>query len=157
MTVRHGRGAAGYAAWERRAERPMLVLALLFLVVLVVPLVMDLPPAGRTAFTAADIVIWSVFAVDYGARLYLAPARWRFVRSHLLDLLVLIVPFLRPLRALRLLRLARLGVVAGVAQSRAQRSLHATVAVYVTTSAAGLVPAASVLPASTRVRPPKAS
>src|SRR5664280_1437295 len=28
-----------------------------------------------------------------------APARWRFVRSHLLDLLVLVVPFLRPLRA----------------------------------------------------------
>ena len=52
---------------------------------------------------------------------------------------MLVVPFLRPLRALRLLRSARLGVVAGVAQSRAQRSLHATVAVYVTTAAAGLL------------------
>jgi voltage-gated potassium channel len=133
------RRAAGYAAWERRAERPMLVLALVFLVVLVVPMVADLPPAGRTAFTVADVAIWSAFAVDYGARLYLAPARWRFVRSHPLDLLVLVVPFLRPLRAVRLLRLARLGVVAGAAQSRAQRSLHATAAVYVTTSAAGLM------------------
>jgi voltage-gated potassium channel len=139
VTVKVERGAAGYEVWERRAERPMLALALLFLVVLVVPLVIDLPPAGRTAFTAADVAIWSVFAIDYGARLYLASARWRFVRSNLLDLLVLIVPFLRPLRALRLLRLARIGVVAGVAQSRAQRSLHATVAVYVTTSAAGLL------------------
>src|SRR5450759_5214275 len=126
----------------------MLMLALVFLVVLVVPMVADLPPAGRTAFTAADVAIWAAFggrlrrppsAVDYVARLYLAPARWRFVRSHLLDLLVLVVPFLRPLRALRLLRIARLGVVAGVAHSRAQRSLHATVAVYVTTAAAGLL------------------
>jgi thioredoxin 1 len=50
--------------------------------------------------TAADVAIWAAFAVDYVARLYLAPARWRFVRSHLLDLLVLVVPFLRPLRAL---------------------------------------------------------
>jgi voltage-gated potassium channel len=139
VTVREQRRAVGYAAWERRAERPMLVLALVFLVVLVVPMVTDLPPAGGTAFTVADVAIWAAFAVDYVARLYLAPARWRFVRSHLLDLLVLVVPFLRPLRALRLLRIARLGVVAGVAHSRAQRSLHATVAVYVTTAAAGLL------------------
>src|SRR5450759_5334490 len=139
VTVPEQRRAAGYAAWERRAERPMLVLALVFLVVLVVPMVADLPPAGRTAFTVADVAIWAAFAVDYVARLYLAPARWRFVRSHLLDLLVLVVPFLRPLRALRPLRIARLGAVAGVAHSRAQRSLHATVAVYVTTAAAGLL------------------
>jgi len=107
--------------------------------VLVVPLMVDLPPAACTAFTAADIAIWSAFAVDYGARLYLAPARWRFVRSHPLDLLVLVVPFLKPLRAVLLLRLARLGVVTGAAQSRAQRSLHATAAVYVITLAAGLM------------------
>src|SRR5450759_4006718 len=112
---------------------------LAFLLVLVVPLMVDLPPAACTAFTAADIAIWSAFAVDYGARLYLAPARWRFVRSHPLDLLVLVVPFLKPLRAVRLLRLARLGVVTGAAQSRAQRSLHATAAVYVTTLAAVLM------------------
>ena len=91
VTVPEQRRAAGYAAWERRAERPMLVLALVFLVVLVVPMVADLPPASRTAFTVADVAIWAAFAVDYVARLYLASARWRFVRSHLLDLLVLVV------------------------------------------------------------------
>jgi len=74
-------------------------------------------PIAADQFTVADVAIWAAFAVDYVARLYLAPARWRFVRSHLLDLLVLVVPFLRPLRALRLLRIARLGVVAGVASS----------------------------------------
>src|SRR5664280_1809284 len=46
VTVREQRRAAGYAAWERRGERPMLVLALVFLVVLVVPMVADLPPTG---------------------------------------------------------------------------------------------------------------
>jgi len=71
VTVREQRRPAGYAAWERRAERPMLMLALVFLVVLVVPMVADLPPAGRTAFTVADVAIWAAFAVDYVARLYL--------------------------------------------------------------------------------------
>src|SRR5664280_2404661 len=56
-------------------------------------------PIAADQFTVADVAIWAAFAVDYVARLYLAPARWRFVRSHLLDLLVLVVPFLRPLRA----------------------------------------------------------
>src|SRR5664280_26865 len=97
----------------------MLVLALVFLVVLVAPLVVDLPAAARTAFSAADLAIWPAFAVDYGVRLYLAPVRWHFVRTHPLDLIVLALPMLRPLRALR--------------------SLHATVAGYVTTSAAGLL------------------
>ena len=124
----------------------MLVLALVFLVVLVAPLVVDLPAAARTAFSAADLAIWPAFAVDYGVRLYLAPARWHFVRTHPLDLIVLALPMLRPLRALRLLRPARLGAIAGVAHRRAQRSLHATVAGYVTTSAAGvLVLAAAVM------------
>ena len=117
----------------------MLVLTLVFLVVLIVPLVIDLPPAVRVACSAADVVLWGAFAVDYGARWYLVPARWRFVRTHPLDLLVLVLPVLRPLRALRLLRLARLGGLAGVAHGRAQRSLHATVAGYVTASAAGLL------------------
>jgi len=101
-----------------------------------VPLVVDLPAAARTAFTVADLVLWVAFGVDYGAHLYLAPARWRFVRTHPLDLLVLVLPVLRPLRALRL---ARLGALAGVAHGRAQRSLHATVAGYGTASAAGLL------------------
>jgi len=35
----------------------MLVLALVFLVVLVAPLVVDLPAAARTAFSAADLAI----------------------------------------------------------------------------------------------------
>ena len=100
------------------------------------PLVVDLPAAARTAFTVADLVLWVAFGVDYGAHLYLAPARWRFVRTHPLDLLVLVLPVLRPLRALRL---ARLGALAGVAHGRAQRSLHATVAGYGTASAAGLL------------------
>lgn len=123
----------------------MLILSLAFLIVLIVPLVSDLPHPLAVAFTVANIVIWAGFAIDYLARLYLVPARWRFVRSHPLDLLVVVVPFLRPLRALRLLRLARLGAVAGVAHRRAQRSLHATVAAYVTATAAGLVVLAAAM------------
>src|SRR5450756_3015860 len=70
ITERPRRGSVGYEKWDRWAERPMLVLALVFLVVLVAPLVVDLPAAARTAFSAADLAIWPAFAVDYGVRLY---------------------------------------------------------------------------------------
>src|SRR4051812_15102990 len=125
------RDSGGYGGWELRADRPVLVLALVVVVVLVVPLLAPLPRAASVPLPVAHIVIWAAFAIDYGARLYLAPARWRFVRAHPLDLVVVVVPFLRPIRILRLLRLARLGAVAGVAHRRLQRSFHTAVAAYV--------------------------
>ena len=69
--------------------------------------------------------------VDYGAWLYLSPRRWEFVRTHVLDLIVVLVRMLRPLRVLRLLRLVSLASVLGVANRRAHRSLHARVSAYV--------------------------
>src|SRR2546423_10740333 len=105
------RASGGYDRWELRAERPMLALALIFIVVLVVPLVVGLPRAASLAFAIANVAIWAAFTIDYAARLYLAPARWRFVRGHPLDLVVVVVPFLRPIRVLRVLRLPRPGAV----------------------------------------------
>jgi voltage-gated potassium channel len=138
------RDAEGYRRWERRTDTPLLVLALLFLVVLALPVVVDLTPSQRVAVTALNIGIWIAFVIDYLARLYLALRRWEFVRTHMVDLLVIALPMLRPLRALRLLRLARLGVIAGVLQQRGQRSLHARVGAYVAVSVVVALGLASV-------------
>jgi len=100
--------------FERAVELPMLVLAVAMVPLLVLPLLLDLPPAVEGAFVAADWFIWAAFAVEYLVRLYLTPQRLRFVRRHWPDLLIIVLPFLRPLRfvrsarALRLLRLTRL-------------------------------------------------
>jgi voltage-gated potassium channel len=133
------RTADGLTRWEARAERPLLVLAVAFLIVLILPAVSGLPGWADVLLQVANVAIWAAFVVDYGARLYLAPERWRFVRRNPLDLLLVLVPFLRPLRAARLLRLLRVAVVAGAVQGRARRSLHATVATYVGASAAVLL------------------
>ena len=50
--------------------------------------------------------IWGAFVVEYLWLLYLAPERVNMVKTHKLDLLVVLLPFLRPLRILRFLRLA---------------------------------------------------
>jgi voltage-gated potassium channel len=100
--------------YARTVDGPLTVVAGAMIPLLVVPLLVELSQGAERAFVAADYLIWAVFAVDYVTRVVLAPDRWRFIRTHPFDLLIVLVPFLRPLRvvrsarALRLLRLARL-------------------------------------------------
>jgi voltage-gated potassium channel len=97
-------------AWVRRTDLPLVILALVFLGVLLVPFIApDLPDAVTQALDITSLVIWAVFAVDYFVRLHLSPDRWHYVKHHVPDLLIVLVPMLRPLRAFRLLRLLRLG------------------------------------------------
>ena len=111
---------------------PLVVLAVLWLPVLVVPLIAKLSTPVEDALTTIDYIVWAAFVVEYLVKLYLAPSRRHFVRMHVLDLIVIAVPFLRPLRAtrlLRLLRLVRVGVVLAEVVRRARailthRGLH---------------------------------
>ena len=48
------------------------------------------------------MVLWLAFAIEFLWLLYLAPSRGEMVRTHKLDLLVLLIPVLRPLQILRL-------------------------------------------------------
>jgi voltage-gated potassium channel len=89
--------------WERRTAGVLTVLALLFLVVYAVPILKpELSEQWRRACEITNLVIWGLFVVDYLVRLVLSRARWAFVRAHLFDLIVLLLPLLRPLRMLRL-------------------------------------------------------
>ena len=91
-----------YAAWVRRTSRPLDVLSLVFLAVWVSDLLLASPPAWFDV--VRDVVFavsWLAFAVDYGARVYLASQRRAFVAHHPLDLVVVVLPALRVLRALR--------------------------------------------------------
>ena len=49
-------------------------------------------------------IVWACFAVDYVARLLLSVEKARFVRTHKLDLLMVLLPMLRLLRIFLLLR-----------------------------------------------------
>jgi voltage-gated potassium channel len=115
--VTRDRGEA-FERFSRAMDGPLTVLALAMIPLIVLPVVVDLSPAVEGAFLAVDYLIWAVFAADYAIKLYLAPERRRFVTSHLLDLVIVLVPMLRPLRVLRsarllrLLRLARLAAFA---------------------------------------------
>ena len=89
--------------WERHAEWPLAVAAVLFLVLFSRQVLTQ--PQGREAHIvwAVDWAIWGLFVVDYVVRLCLAGNRWHWFLRHLLDFAIVTLPLLRPLRLLRLL------------------------------------------------------
>lgn|SRR5215813_3908587 len=126
------RSQEAYDRFSAAVELPLTILALLWLPILIIPLVVDLPADVAVTFNAFDYFVWAAFVVEYLVKLYLAPSRWQFFTHHLLDLAVVALPMFRPLRALRLFRLvnlARVGIVFanGLRRTRAvaaHRGLH---------------------------------
>ena len=102
---RRSRDAEAFDRARTLLRRPMTVLALAFTVGLVLELSQELPGWATATVTTTNLVIWAAFALEYVWLLRLAPDRGRFVRTHLLDLVIVLLPMLRPLRALRVLRI----------------------------------------------------
>ena len=89
--------------WDRRTSIPAFLMAVIYLVAWsVLVLNEELAPEWSLALLAVMIFIWIAFIVDYMVRISLTPrgSRLRFVYSHLLDLLAVILPFMRPLAQL---------------------------------------------------------
>ncbi|GAA1567424.1 potassium channel family protein [Streptomyces globosus] len=112
--------------WEAGAELPLLAASLVFLAGYAVHvLVPEGKPFVRDAGLVAVGVTWLMFLVDYAVRYRLSRQRpARFVRTHWLDTVVLVLPLLRPLRVVKVYTaIRRRG-------SRARLGLHARVITY---------------------------
>jgi voltage-gated potassium channel len=91
--------------WVERARRPLDVLAVIFLIdVILLWGFPDAPPAFLKILNIIVWIVWACFAVDYVARLLLSVKKAKFVRTHKLDLLMVLLPMLRLLRIFLLLR-----------------------------------------------------
>lgn len=85
--------------WERATELPLLIASPLFLACYAVwVLAQGVDLLWRDVVIGLALLIWALFAVDYAVRLALSGEGVRFVRTHWLDTVVLLLPLLRPLR-----------------------------------------------------------
>ncbi|WP_181784223.1 potassium channel family protein [Pseudonocardia pini] len=111
------------AAWDRRLDWPLTGLAVVFLGIYAWQ-VLDrgAPELLDTSLT----VIWAIFGADYVVRLALARRRGRFVATHLVDLLILVLPMFRQLRVLRIV------TVISVLNRQLRDDFRGRIAVYVT-------------------------
>lgn len=125
--------------WERQAEWPLTVAALLFLIAYAWPILdPELPSAVRHALGLVAWAAWALFVVDYLVRLALATELGKFFVRNIFDLLVVALPLLRPLRLLRLVTLLH------VLNRHAGASLRGRVVVYVAGAASLILFVASL-------------
>lgn len=107
--------------YERAFAIPMLIAALLVIPVVAVEQ-SDAGDPWRSGAAVLNWVIWIAFAVELVVMLAIVPDRWRWLRTHPLEVVVVLLtpPFLpasfQAARALRLLRLLRLLRVASLAR-----------------------------------------
>ena len=94
-------------AWVSRTGVVLDILALTFLLALFAQWLVAGQSWSAWVVTLTDAisgVVWVAVAADYLVRLSLSDSRSRFVRSHRLDLVMVLLPFLRTVRALLILR-----------------------------------------------------
>lgn len=119
-----------YARWEQRTEIPMFLASLVFLAAYAVRvLAVSMTSGWRTLCWMTMLSLWMLFAVDYVMRWTLSGQRFpRFVRTHFLHTVVVILPLLRPLRIVPLYDVIQRR------QGEPRLSLHARVIAYASLS-----------------------
>lgn len=90
------------ARWEARTEIPLALASLAFLAAYALQVLAHPQKAALDLCLAVMLAAWALFAVDYAVRRRLSGQRLRFVRTHMLDTVVLFLPLLRPLRVVKL-------------------------------------------------------
>lgn len=111
--------------WERHSGTVLATASGLFLTSYAVRvLAHDLPQGWLDLCLTVTLLCWAVFALEYAVRWRMSGLGTRFVRTHWLDTLVLVLPLLRPLRIVQLHDAVQRH------QDRPRLSLHARVAVY---------------------------
>ncbi|MGV9788673.1 potassium channel family protein [Streptomyces sp. NPDC003435] len=88
--------------WERRMEMPLTLASLTFLGSYAALVLAPRPgTVWDDLWIALLLACWALFALDYAVRWRMSGEGPRFVRTHWLDTLVLLLPLLRPLRVVR--------------------------------------------------------
>jgi len=97
------------AAWERRTEVPLILLAAAFLVAYAWPVLDPSLDGGlEGSLRVVSWTVWAAFGADFLVRLSLADDRLSYALRHWWDVALIALPMLRPLRLLRLLAFAQL-------------------------------------------------
>ena len=110
--------------WEKRSTIPLAALALVYLGLYAVEVL-----GNEDAVTLFDLIlisdiIWGVFIVDFVARLLLHDNKAKFLKSNVIELVGLLLPFFRAFRMLRV-------VIAIGFLTRAAKSLQGRINIYI--------------------------
>lgn len=93
--------------WQKRTGVADIVLSLAYTTAYVVPIYFYSTPAYlKDILRTITYLIWAFFVIDYVFQLWLSKGRSQYFRTHLLELVTVLLPFFRAARALRALLFA---------------------------------------------------
>ncbi len=110
--------------WRQRTEWPLALVAVAFLIMYSVQILARPHGSEARLLWLSCWIAWAVFVGDYFARLVLADNRREWFLLHILDLVIVILPFLRPLRMVRLV------VLLGVLQRAVGQAVRGQILIY---------------------------
>lgn len=120
--------------YRKRAFWPLNILAILFVIAFVMNnFHVQIAKDHETIFQTFDNLVWALFSIDYLIMLYLAVSRKRFIKTHVLDLILVVFPFIRIFRVFRLISLLTKQV------QTVKEKIYLTVPIYTATAAAILI------------------
>lgn len=124
--------------WRQRTEWPLALVAIAFLIMYSVQILARPHGSEARILWLLSWLAWAVFVGDYFARLLLAENRREWFLLHLVDLLIVVLPFLRPLRLVRLI------VLLGVLQKAVGHAVRGQILIYTISGVLLLVYAGSL-------------
>ncbi len=110
--------------WKQRTEWPLAVVAVAFLIMYSVQILARPHGSEARILWLLCWIAWAMFVGDYFARLILADNRREWFLLHILDLVIVMLPFLRPLRMVRLV------VLLGVLQRAVGHAVRGQILLY---------------------------
>ncbi|APU12814.1 MULTISPECIES: potassium channel family protein [Actinoalloteichus] len=135
--------------YERVSAPVLTVLALLFLAVFAVQVVwLGAPRWSQVALGVANLLIWLVFLADLIVRCTLSEHPLRFLLTHPVDVLVVVLPVLRPLRVLRVFAAGQLLLSRKAGVLRAGQAVVFAVVVLVVVGSLAVLEAERFVPGS---------
>ena len=91
---------------ERITEIPLMILSLVMIPLLLGPVLWDMAENEERFFFLADILIWTLFAVDMLVKIVLSTNRINYLQVNWFELIVVGLPWFRPFRIVRLIAFA---------------------------------------------------
>ena len=92
---------------DRYLDLPLALASILLVLIAVIELSGELTEPWRGRLVVLGWVLWGLFFAEFAVKFALALNKRAYLKSHPLDILVLLVPFLRFLRLLQVLRATR--------------------------------------------------
>lgn len=89
-------------SYKKISDIPLLALSILFVAILILSnFHFEIAEKNEDLFSLLNLIIWVIFAVDFSVQFIASDSKRTFLKSHWVDLALVLLPFLRVLRIIR--------------------------------------------------------